>query len=70
MHALLIALALFPAALSAQTVFFHFTNGTTQSYAVEDIRKLTFDPVKLEFVNDEAANRLVHQPMRAPWRLI
>jgi len=43
MHALLIALALFPAALSAQTVFFHFTNGTTQSYAVEDIRKLTFE---------------------------
>jgi len=35
-------LCLLPAALSAQTVFFHFTDGTTQSYAVTDIRKLTF----------------------------
>jgi len=30
-------------------------------------RTLHFDPVKLEFINDEAANRLIHQPMRAPW---
>jgi hypothetical protein len=39
---LVAALLLLPAALSAQSVFFHFTNGTTQTYAVEDIRKLTF----------------------------
>jgi len=32
-------------------------------------RKLRFDPVKEEIVGDEEANRLVHQPTRAPWRL-
>lgn len=30
-------------------------------------RSLKFDPVKLEFVDDEGANRLIHQPMRAPF---
>lgn len=30
-------------------------------------RSLNFDPVKQEFVNDEAANRLINPPMRAPW---
>jgi len=37
--------------------------------AIRTGRKLTFDPVRMEFANDPAANRLVHQPMRAPWRL-
>ncbi len=32
-------------------------------------RKLYFDPDKQQFINDEAANRLIHQPMRAPWCL-
>ena len=32
-------------------------------------RTLHFDPVKLEFVNDEAANRLLDQPARAPWNI-
>jgi hypothetical protein len=32
-------------------------------------RKLYFDPDKEEFIGDEEANRLVYQPMRAPWRL-
>ncbi|HUR09769.1 MAG TPA: Gfo/Idh/MocA family oxidoreductase [Flavitalea sp.] len=32
-------------------------------------RSLQFDPVKQVFVNDEAANRLLDQPMRAPWIL-
>jgi predicted dehydrogenase len=32
-------------------------------------RKLYFDPDKQKFINDEAANRLIHQPMRAPWCL-
>lgn len=32
-------------------------------------RTLHFDPVKLEFINDEAANRLLYQPMRAPWSI-
>lgn len=30
-------------------------------------RSLKFDPVKQEFVNDEGANRLINQPMRAPF---
>jgi len=32
-------------------------------------RKLRFDPVKEEIVGDEEANRLVYQPMRAPWHI-
>jgi len=32
-------------------------------------RKLNFDPDKQQFINDEAANRLIRQPMRAPWCL-
>jgi myo-inositol 2-dehydrogenase/D-chiro-inositol 1-dehydrogenase len=32
-------------------------------------RKLHYDPVKEQIVGDEEANRLVYQPMRAPWRL-
>jgi hypothetical protein len=33
-------------------------------------RKLNYDPVKQMFVGDDEANRLVFQPMRAPWALI
>ncbi|MFC1725329.1 Gfo/Idh/MocA family oxidoreductase [candidate division KSB1 bacterium] len=32
-------------------------------------RKLYFDPVKQMFIGDEEANRLIHQPMRAPWQM-
>lgn len=32
-------------------------------------RPLRFDPNKQRFIGDEEANRLVHQPMRAPWHL-
>ena len=32
-------------------------------------RKLRYDPVKEEIVDDEVANRLVDQPMRDPWHL-
>ncbi|MFZ4428695.1 MAG: Gfo/Idh/MocA family oxidoreductase [Saprospiraceae bacterium] len=32
-------------------------------------RTLHFDPVAQEFIGDEAANRLVSQPMRAPWAM-
>ena len=28
-----------------------------------------YDPVKEEILGDEEANRLVNQPMRAPWHL-
>ncbi len=32
-------------------------------------RKLQFDPETEQIVGDEEANRLINQPMRAPWRL-
>jgi hypothetical protein len=32
-------------------------------------RKVTFDPVKKEFLNDEEANRLRSEAMREPWRI-
>lgn len=32
-------------------------------------RSLNFDPEKLEFIDDEGANRLINQPMRAPWSI-
>ncbi|MGD0094364.1 MAG: hypothetical protein ABSE73_31030, partial [Planctomycetota bacterium] len=37
--------------------------------AIRTGRKLQFDPVKQRFVDDEEANRLAEQPMRAPWHL-
>jgi hypothetical protein len=43
---------------------FHLTN-----IAYRTGRKLRYDPVKEEIIGDEEANRLVYQPMRAPWRL-
>lgn len=32
-------------------------------------RTLHFDPIKQEFINDEGANRLIDQPMRAPYTI-
>jgi myo-inositol 2-dehydrogenase/D-chiro-inositol 1-dehydrogenase len=32
-------------------------------------RTLHFDPVTQQFIDDEAANRLINQPMRAPWSI-
>ena len=37
--------------------------------AVRLSRPLRFDPVKQLFINDEEANRFIHQPMRAPWQI-
>lgn len=37
--------------------------------AIRTGRKLRFDPVAQRFIGDEEANRLVDQPMRAPWHL-
>ena len=37
--------------------------------AIRTGRRLRFDPVAQRFVGDEEANRLVDQPMRAPWHL-
>ncbi|MDZ7720764.1 MAG: Gfo/Idh/MocA family oxidoreductase [Balneolaceae bacterium] len=32
-------------------------------------RSLEFDPETQTIVNDEAANRMIHQPMRSPWQI-
>ncbi len=32
-------------------------------------RSLDFDPVKLVFINDEEANRMIDPPMRGPWKI-
>ena len=32
-------------------------------------RTLEFDPVNLKFINDDAANALIDQPMRGPWSM-
>jgi hypothetical protein len=32
-------------------------------------RTLNYDPVKQVFINDAEANRLLDQPMRAPWNI-
>jgi len=37
--------------------------------AIRTGRKLRYDPVKEEIISDDEANRLVNQPMRAPWHL-
>jgi hypothetical protein len=33
-------------------------------------RSLKFDPEEQVFINDEGANRLINQPMRAGWSMI
>jgi hypothetical protein len=43
MRQLLLALTLLPAALSAQSIFFHFTDGSTVSYPVTEVRSTDFD---------------------------
>ena len=37
--------------------------------AIRTGRKLRFDPATQRFIGDDGANRLVDQPMRAPWHL-
>ena len=37
--------------------------------AIRTGRKFRYDPVKEQIIGDEYANRLVNQPMRAPWHL-
>lgn len=37
--------------------------------AIRTGRKIRFDPIKDQIIGDEEANRLVNQPMRAPWYL-
>ena len=37
--------------------------------AIRTGRRIRYDPIKEEVIGDEEANRLVYQPIRAPWRL-
>ena len=49
-----------------------FRSSTIVNMAVVALRlgrNLKFDPEKLLFVDDDAANRLIDQPMRYPWNL-
>lgn len=49
-----------------------FRSGTIVNLAIAAIRlgrSLEFDPVNLKFINDDAANALIHQPMRGPWSI-
>jgi len=39
------------------------------SVALRLRRRLRFDPDKQRFIGDEEANRLINQPMRAPWHV-
>ncbi|AHF14472.1 Gfo/Idh/MocA family oxidoreductase [Niabella soli] len=49
-----------------------FRSSTLVNLAITAVRlgrSLDFDPVKLEFKNDDAANALINQPMRGPWTI-
>ncbi len=50
--------------LAARATVYHLMN-----VAMRCGRKLRYDPVNQQVVGDDEANRLVNQPMRAPWRL-
>ena len=58
-----------PFALNEQNGFRSATIVNQGIIALRLNRTLHFDPDKLEFINDEAANRLLEQPMRAPWNI-
>ena len=45
--------------------FLHLAN-----IAIRCGRKIRYDPDKEEIVGDEEANRLVRQPIRAPWNIV
>ena len=40
-----------------------------QQIAIKLRRKLRWDPVKEEFLNDDEASRMLDRPMRAPWKV-
>lgn len=54
-------------ALNEQNGFRSCTLVNLAIIAVRLGRSLKFDPDRLEFIDDESANRLINQPMRAPW---
>ena len=58
-----------PFALNERNGFRSSTIVNMGAVALRLNRTLEFDPVKLEFVNDDAANLLLNPPMRAPWSI-
>lgn len=56
-------------ALNEQNGYRSCTLVNMAKVAVQLNRSLNFDPEKQVFINDEAANRLSNQPMRAPWTM-
>lgn len=56
-------------ALNEQNGFRSCTLVNLSIIAIRLGRSLKFDPDKLVFIDDEGANRLIHQPMRAPWTI-
>ena len=58
-----------PFALNERNGFRSATIVNMGTVALRLNRTLQFDPVKLQFINDDAANRLMHQPMRSPWNM-
>jgi len=53
-----------PESFHRTATILHLTN-----IAIRVGRKINYDPVKEQIVGDDEANRLVNQPMRAPWHL-
>jgi hypothetical protein len=58
-----------PFALDEHKAFRSATIVNIGGVALQLNRTLEFDPLKLEFVNDDAANLLLNQPMRSPWTM-
>lgn len=58
-----------PAGGNAEVAYRTVTILHLANIAIRVGRKIRFDPVKEVIVGDEEANRLVNQPMRAPWHL-
>ena len=58
-----------PAGGNADAAFRTITIIHLANLAIRLGRPLRFDPVKSEIIGDELANRLINQPMRAPWHI-
>ena len=58
-----------PFALNERNGFRSATIVNMGAVALRLNRTLHFDPVKLTFIGDEAANRLLDQPIRSPWNI-
>ena len=56
-------------ALNETNGFYSSTLVNLGIIAVRLGRSLEFDPDRLQFIDDEGANRLINQPMRAPWSM-